>query len=465
QIASLASQHHESHYNRAKFGLLGCPVPYLPLSAQLPDEVYQLRQRQLLNAQHQRSWWPSHSHSYPVSSQAHTSPLDLQNELLAAMLEPLCPPSRSLKDKGLKTSASHPINISMIISPELIALITSHALLSSSSEAPTVLEIPPFFTIDRLAEALSSRSAFVTSYSNLPPSSIGRTEIVTRSQITNALQSAINNSLDIDTEAGCRAPNLRAACVASTDAPESRMTMSFAVKISSPLSLQTTIDRFRPSHESPPFCMIGNLFLSSCPGKKVRLDGPVKGKTGVCRDLDADLRRVRDSGVRCVVCCLDDEELAFLGAPWSEYKTAAEKIGLDVLRLPIPEGLAPLSPESLDGHLITLIRSYTLRSIPILVHCRGGVGRAGVIACCWLMRLGLCGEIRRGRVERHDECDEGCDPSDLDEEIVRFVEKVIGYVRSRRSLKAVETYEQVQFLVDYAKYLRNGLQAVAINCP
>lgn len=74
--------------------------------------------------------------------------------------------------------------------------------------------------------------------------------------------------------------------------------------------------------------------------------------------------------------CLDDTELEFLGAPWPEYQTATNKIGLDVLRLPTPEGLAPsLSPALLDEQLTTLIQHYTLRGIPVLVHCRGGVGQ------------------------------------------------------------------------------------------
>lgn len=41
---------------------------------------------------------------------------------------------------------------------------------------------------------------------------------------------------------------------------------------------------------------LGNLFLSSCPGKKVRLSGPVNGRGGVCRDLKQDLQRMKDLG-------------------------------------------------------------------------------------------------------------------------------------------------------------------------
>jgi protein-tyrosine phosphatase len=160
-----------------------------------------------------------------------------------------------------------------------------------------------------------------------------------------------------------------------------------------------------------------------------------------------DFMRIRALGVRCLVCCLDDDELEFLGVPWPDYSKASQKAGLDVLRIPTPEGLAPLTPAELDQHLTQLINMYTLRGIPMLVHCRGGVGRAGVFACTWLLRLGLCGWI---------ETDPGGagTPASLRRDTIQLVNRVIGVVRRRRSIKAVETYEQVQYLVDYVEYLR-----------
>lgn len=164
----------------------------------------------------------------------------------------------------------------------------------------------------------------------------------------------------------------------------------------------------------------------------------------MCRNLEMDLKRMKDLGIRCVVCCLDDEELEFLGASWSEYSHAAEEVGLDVLRIPIPEGFAPLSPFILDTHLSRLIKNYTLRGIPILVHCRGGVGRAGLVACCWALKLGLCGWIETGAVA----------PGQVRRDTLQLVERVIGTIRRRRSVKAIETYEQVRFLVDFVDFLR-----------
>jgi hypothetical protein len=62
--------------------------------------------------------------------------------------------------------------------------------------------------------------------------------------------------------------------------------------------LEELVRQRRPADQGP---SVGNLLLSSCPGKKVRLAGPVKGRGAICRDLETDLRRIRDEGVGCIV--------------------------------------------------------------------------------------------------------------------------------------------------------------------
>ncbi|KZT68309.1 phosphatases II [Daedalea quercina L-15889] len=220
----------------------------------------------------------------------------------------------------------------------------------------------------------------------------------------------------------------------------------------------------------PPFIpeppSLGNMYLSSCPGKKVRLSGPVKGKCGVCRDLRMDFRRIKDYGVVCIVCCLDDEELELLGVPWSEYSNVADELGLDVLRIPTPEGLTPASIPDFDAQLTKLIKSYTLNGKPVLVHCRGGVGRAGLVACCWVLKLGLCGRIEPTSVLAYTAPedlptadDETADEAlPINKDTMQLVERVITVIRRRRSPKAIETYEQVRFLVDFAEYQRIPLK-------
>ncbi|KAF8160989.1 protein-tyrosine phosphatase-like protein [Crassisporium funariophilum] len=529
KLAHLASQHHSSEYNRAKFGVHGCPIRYLPLSIHLPEHFHQLRSQQLISAQVQ-SWWPSQNSSSAIVS---VNPASLQDEIMAAMSEPLNSALNipdPLVKPSLKTSLTHPINISPIIPPELLALISSHAFLSSSKPSFTLLEIPEFFSLDRL---LNSRDARLQNrlpnqlYIQPPPlpllakhTTVGHFR--TRSNITDALQAAIGSgieraSADKFTE-GHHAPSeaalgdsivnhFHAAVIPETslslalsmagptsvhstsiglsNIPTSTIHDIMSMKQSGsgnlrvveqkpipPLSLGPRIHsenkiisistwisepsrRDASSPASTSSLTIGNLFLSSCPGKKLRLDGPVKGRSGVRRDLQTDMKRMKDMGTGCIICCLDDSELEFLGAPWTEYESCANINGMDVLRLPIPEGLAPLTTTHLDAHLVDLINRYTLRGIPILVHCRGGVGRAGVVACCWLIRLGLCGWASRPHEALHPTME---DDFLRDCSILSFVERVINLVRKRRSIKAIETYEQVKFLLDYVTFLLEQAQ-------
>lgn len=63
---------------------------------------------------------------------------------------------------------------------------------------------------------------------------------------------------------------------------------------------------------------VGNFMLSSCPGKKVRMEAVTQaqaiklaatggGRSAICRDVVMDLGRAKDEGVGVVICCLDDQ--------------------------------------------------------------------------------------------------------------------------------------------------------------
>ncbi|KAH7908611.1 phosphatases II [Hygrophoropsis aurantiaca] len=535
QLAPLASQHHLSDYNRMKYGHSGCPVAYAPLSVHVPDMVRDLRDRQAKYTE-QPAWWPSSMSKdtintipiLPASEQrvalgteqtelVHPS---LQQELSAAISEPLSshPPAPADPALQVKTSETHPINISTIIPPESIVAISTR-ISQCSQNSPVMFDIPLAFSLDRITGYMQILPSLppMPAYSlpPLPPAPLRKpfARPQPRHSISEALQAAIGSRLTSttpptppltrgfslkntmsktrhldDREGASKSTTIRSSIAvptgsgrAASSPPESVLSSILAsvqprppdnarlswvlteepspcIQLSPPRSsmkLRAATASPYP-HHSPrttpkqrPF-KLGNLLLSSCPGKKVRLSGPVKGRGTVCRDLGLDLRRIKDLGVRCIVCCLDDEELQFLGVSWPEYYQAAHRIDLDVLRIPLPEGLTPLTPASLDAHLKRLIDNYTLLGFPILVHCRGGVGRAGLVACCWMLKLGLCGWIEtdiaagaRGSASvRHD--------------TIQLVERAISVVRRRRSVKAIETLEQVKFLVDYVEYLRMG---------
>ncbi|KAG9287867.1 hypothetical protein G9A89_017462 [Geosiphon pyriformis] len=169
---------------------------------------------------------------------------------------------------------------------------------------------------------------------------------------------------------------------------------------------------------------IGNFGLSSCPGKKVRLNGPVRGRATIDRDLVLDFQRLRTMGVTTIVCCLNDEELRYLGAPWSEYNNLAQQLRLKIIRLPMVEGGCPDSLEQIDEVVVKVDHLIT-KGERVLAHCRGGVGRAGLVACCWLLKRQFC----------------------------YTADHAIQMVRMRRSPKAIETPQQVDFIVQYENYI------------
>ncbi|KAG2015945.1 hypothetical protein CC2G_009163 [Coprinopsis cinerea AmutBmut pab1-1] len=333
----------------------------------------------------------------------------------------------------VKTSMSHPINITCLIPPELLSVLSARATVICDS-SPTLLHLPEKLFIHNL---IVSHSLMLTDATNRA--------------LHVALETALSSSLPQ------HEPDHKP--------PSSSISVSLSLQL--PLSITPSVE---PSPEKQQ--LIGNLFMSSCPGKKVRLNDASSntGRSAVCRDLDMDLARFKEQGIGCIICCLDDLELEFLGAPWPQYVKAAQRIGIDVLRLPIPEGLPPRSPEYLDTHLTRILNDYTLKGTSVLVHCRGGVGRAGVIACSWLIKLGICGWVKdpptaltpfSGGDNVNSTTAKKPAPKAMGAQksqfaaTLEFVDTVIRYVRRRRSPKAVETFEQVRFLMQYVDYLKD----------
>lgn len=120
---------------------------------------------------------------------------------------------------------------------------------------------------------------------------------------------------------------------------------------------------------------------------------------------------------RSLSSLLDDDELAFLGVPYATYLDAATKHGVMVIRYPIKEGFAPPLADlvAFQRDIIQQISKLTASGRNVLTHCRGGIGRAGLVACCWLLEMGMC----------------------------RTWDDAVHFIRGRRSLRAIETDEQV----------------------
>ncbi|KAG1813827.1 phosphatases II [Suillus variegatus] len=440
QLTHLASQYHLSEYNRIKHGHRGCPIPYVPLLLNAPDTFHDLRARQAINM-NGVLWWPC-----PEAGSACPClyPL-LQKELNAALEDTL---SSQMPPAPIPEGISHPSipvkTISTIVPPELLPAMSSH-LITNPEPSPVIFHIPEFYTLHRITDyaqhipsttsptsltvsrkAHSRRSKPILhppplpippAFMNQPPQSI-----------MEALQAAIDTRLT--TLATKTRPSLpfigKLSLLLSNIVPKFACNRSSSTQRGSSalpkVVFPSMLDFLNSSErEQASSALLRPTSISMAPSAvsswKVRLAGPVRGRSAVCRDLDTDYDLT-------VYSCLDDEELDFLGICWSDYVSSAHRAGMDILRIPLPEGLAPLSPQSLDESLTKLIDNYTMRGASILVHCRGGLGRAGLVACCWVLKIGLCGWING---------------------YLQLVERAITVVRRRRSIKAIETLEQYGF--------------------
>ncbi len=121
------------------------------------------------------------------------------------------------------------------------------------------------------------------------------------------------------------------------------------------------------------------------------------------RDLDQDLGSIVHWGARHLVTLIEPWEFEELRI--SDLPQRAEDRGLAWHGLPITDGAAP------DGRLLgkwqslgPLLTTDLLAGAKVVVHCKGGLGRAGTVAAMLLLQTGAAtdaadaiSEVRRAR--------------------------------------------------------------------
>ena len=143
----------------------------------------------------------------------------------------------------------------------------------------------------------------------------------------------------------------------------------------------------------------GRIGITLCPGKTDRyaMCGPV------ARDLDTDLDVVRDWGATAVVSLIEEEEIDRLQV--GGLGEAVRDRHMEWWHLPIPDGMPP-QPDFEDKWTKAgeVIRDRLRLGFDLLVHCKGGLGRAGTVAACLLVELGARWDdaIHRVRTARPD---------------------------------------------------------------
>jgi ADP-ribosyl-[dinitrogen reductase] hydrolase len=119
----------------------------------------------------------------------------------------------------------------------------------------------------------------------------------------------------------------------------------------------------------------GRVGITFCPGKYDR-----HARTGEwVRDLALDLDAVRDWGAAAVVTLLEPKELALL-----RVQTLGEEIQRrKMLWFHLPIVNVSIPDEKFEREWVAAgeeLRSMLRRRLDVLIHCRGGLGRAGTIA-------------------------------------------------------------------------------------
>ncbi|MEO9193529.1 MAG: ADP-ribosylglycohydrolase family protein, partial [Polyangia bacterium] len=146
----------------------------------------------------------------------------------------------------------------------------------------------------------------------------------------------------------------------------------------------------------------GRIGLTIAPGKK---DAPRKWD----RDVDADLTRLRHHfSTDMLVSLLEPHEYELLHIPQLIERALAQ--GMETMRVPMKDVSVPKSPRELDGPVIEIL-SRVAQGATVVIHCRGGIGRSGVLAASCLVATGVepdeaierVRRVRPGAVETHQQ--------------------------------------------------------------
>ncbi len=132
-----------------------------------------------------------------------------------------------------------------------------------------------------------------------------------------------------------------------------------------------------------PSAGVGRIGVTFCPGK---ID-PHAMTGGWARDLTVDLDAVAKWGAAAVVTLVEAQELAALKVP--TLGAEVERRHMDWLHLPIQDVSTPSTDfEAAWTQAGAGLRARLRDGADILIHCKGGLGRAGTIAARLLVELG-----------------------------------------------------------------------------
>jgi hypothetical protein len=141
----------------------------------------------------------------------------------------------------------------------------------------------------------------------------------------------------------------------------------------------------------------GAIGITFCPGKH----DPYAMTGAWSRDLAADLEVIASWGARLVLTLVEPGELSALKVP--HLGQEVQRLGIEWRHLPIADHSIP----GVDFEAAWPAHSRDIRGLlalqsNVLVHCKGGLGRAGMIAARLLVEMGTAPDdaIRQVRSAR-----------------------------------------------------------------
>ncbi len=138
--------------------------------------------------------------------------------------------------------------------------------------------------------------------------------------------------------------------------------------------------------------------------------------------LQQNLQTLRDNGLDKILCLLEETESDKLGLQAQESLTI--EAGMEFQRFPITDfGV----PDFLDLQVqVSRAHSEMKNGKNLLVHCKGGIGRTGLICCCLMTDTGIS------------------------------VPEAISLVTKQRGEQVPETPAQIDMLIRYAARNRSA---------
>jgi protein-tyrosine phosphatase len=131
----------------------------------------------------------------------------------------------------------------------------------------------------------------------------------------------------------------------------------------------------------------GVLGMSLCPGKKdVGWSGSIW-----CRDLDIDAQAIKNWGASVWLNLMEECDIEDVELTADMFRNKTAELGIDYIHFPIVDQEAPTL--EIEKLWIEQINPVLIKKLAngekIFIHCRGGLGRTGIIAARLLFDSGV----------------------------------------------------------------------------